>query len=112
MRLAMAPATTLLAMLVLAAACVASPPWTGEMETVEQLTRAPGLPADFGPGRVGTRTVVLLVIDGVRPREVFLGVEQERAMRSGMGAQEIVSADRLMPNLHRLLSTRAAALGA
>ena len=62
------------------------------------------------PGR--DRTIVLVAIDGVRWQEVFLGVDPKLARRQRFRRDEIVGARELMPNLHRLLETRGAAVGA
>jgi hypothetical protein len=44
--------------------------------------------------------VVLIAIDGVRPDEVFEGVDTVLAGEQDLPAAERVSAERLMPNLH------------
>lgn len=64
-------------------------------------------PPPSGP----TRSVVLVTIDGVRPREIFIGPDSERAGRRGLPAWARASADRFLPNLHRLFIEGGAALG-
>ncbi len=57
-------------------------------------------------------SVVLLTLDGVRWQEVFGGVDAAQAQAHGLAAHERLSAERLMPNLHRLIALDGAALGA
>jgi hypothetical protein len=56
--------------------------------------------------------IVVLTLDGVRWQEVFEGVERDRARAAGLPEEAVVSAARLMPNLHWLITTRGAAVGA
>lgn len=51
---------------------------------------------------------VVVALDGVRWREVFEGVEPERAARLGL---RVDAAGELMPSLHRLMETRGCSLG-
>lgn len=57
------------------------------------------------------QTIVLIAIDGVRWRDVFLGVEPNLAEAQGFRRDEVMSAATLFPNLHALAS-QGAALGA
>jgi hypothetical protein len=56
--------------------------------------------------------VVLVVLDGVRWQEVFAGADRALASERGMNPLAWASPRALMPNLQRLLDTRAIALGA
>jgi hypothetical protein len=56
--------------------------------------------------------VVLVVLDGVRWQEVFGGADRALAYERGMNPLAWASPRKLMPNLQRLLDTRAIALGA
>jgi hypothetical protein len=56
--------------------------------------------------------VVLVVLDGVRWQEVFGGADRALAAERGMNPLAWASARRLMPNLQRMLDTKAIALGA
>jgi hypothetical protein len=55
---------------------------------------------------------VLVALDGVRWQEVFQGVERSRATEQGMAEEEVVGAEKLVPNLHRLANVAGFALGA
>ncbi|MDP9150856.1 MAG: hypothetical protein M3O36_13070 [Myxococcota bacterium] len=55
--------------------------------------------------------VVLIVLDGVRWQEVFAGADHPLARRFGAHVPEW-SASALMPNLHRLIDSKGAAIGA
>jgi hypothetical protein len=55
--------------------------------------------------------VVLVVLDGVRWQEVFGGADRALANDRGMNPLAWASPRKLMPNLQRLLDTRAIALG-
>lgn len=57
-------------------------------------------------------TIVLVTIDGVRWHEVFDGVDPRLAESHGLPAASVLSAAELTPNLHRILATHGAALGA
>lgn len=61
-----------------------------------------------GPPR--TDRVVLVVIDGARWQDIFVGVDPARAQQAGMTAEEVVSAEELTPNLHAL-ALRGVGLG-
>jgi hypothetical protein len=52
--------------------------------------------------------VVLVTIDGVRANEVFDGVDPALASRFGLSPEEILSARKLTPHLHRLMSAGVA----
>jgi len=56
--------------------------------------------AEATPAR--TENVVLVTLDGVRWQDVFHGVERARAEAAGLDKSAMLSADELMPNLHRL----------
>jgi hypothetical protein len=72
--------------------------------------------AAFCPGdpcaAARAETVVLVAIDGVRWREVFEGVDRERALAAGLADAAALGPDGLMPNLHWLMRARGCALGA
>jgi hypothetical protein len=57
------------------------------------------------------KTLVLIALDGVRWRDVFEGVERERALVQGMPESRIVDGATLLPHLHALMA-EGAALGA
>lgn len=57
-------------------------------------------------------TIVLVTLDGVRWHEVFEGVDAKLAASHGLSPYEVVSAAELTPNLHRIVATHGAALGA
>jgi hypothetical protein len=56
--------------------------------------------------------IVLVTLDGVRWHEVFEGVDARLAAAHGLSPSEVVGAADLMPNLHRIVATHGAALGA
>jgi hypothetical protein len=56
--------------------------------------------------------VVLVALDGVRWQDVFQGVDPTLARRKGMASHEVLRPEQLMPNLHDIVVTRGAALGA
>lgn len=56
--------------------------------------------------------VVVVVLDGVRWQDVFEGVDPKLAQDKGLAPHEVVRPEQLMPNLHEIVSTRGAALGA
>lgn len=68
-------------------------------------------PAQRPPPAPRTDRIVLLVIDGLRWQEVFLGVDPLLGGRAGLPREEIVDAEVLAPNLHAL-ARRGVALGA
>jgi Metalloenzyme superfamily len=57
-------------------------------------------------------TIVVVALDGVRWHEVFEGVDAVLAASHGLSPSEVVSAAELTPNLHRIMATHGAALGA
>lgn len=62
------------------------------------------------PERAHAQTVILLVIDGIRPQEVFSGVDPKLARKHSIdGPPE--PASELVPNLHRLATQAGAAVG-
>ncbi|HVW24429.1 MAG TPA: hypothetical protein VHC69_03625 [Polyangiaceae bacterium] len=69
-------------------------------------------PTLSGSGEPASRTVVLVAIDGVRWQEVFGGVDPKLAAKKGLEPDELIDAARLVPNLHRLITTDGAAIGA
>lgn len=101
---------TVVAALLGAAGCATEgpPPATHPDLRTAAASRLVVAPAEQRPAR----TVVLVALDGVRPDEVFEGVDHELAQEQGLGPSEIVAADQLMPNLHWILATRGAAIGA
>ncbi|MCS6900538.1 MAG: alkaline phosphatase family protein [Polyangiaceae bacterium] len=58
-----------------------------------------------------TRSVVLVVLDGVRWQEIFLGTDRAQLRKIGASSTDALSAEQLLPNLYRLIS-RGFALGA
>jgi hypothetical protein len=58
------------------------------------------------------RAVILLTLDGVRPRDVFLGVERQRALDAGLEEGAVVPARELMPELWSLVERQGVFLGA
>jgi hypothetical protein len=56
--------------------------------------------------------IVIVTVDGVRWHEVFEGVDRALAEAHGLPPSGVVSAAELTPNLHRIVSTQGAALGA
>jgi Metalloenzyme superfamily len=56
--------------------------------------------------------VVIVTIDGVRWHEVFDGVDPALAEAHGLPPSGVVGAAELTPNLHRIVATHGAALGA
>ncbi|MEP7051839.1 MAG: alkaline phosphatase family protein [Pseudomonadota bacterium] len=56
--------------------------------------------------------IVIVTLDGVRWHEVFEGVDPKLAKERGVAEGERVSATELMPNLHAIIATHGAALGA
>jgi hypothetical protein len=65
-----------------------------------------------GSGRLESRTVVLVAIDGVRWQEVFDGVDAALANEKGLAPSERLDAPHLVPNIHRLMTTDGAVVGA
>lgn len=57
-------------------------------------------------------TAVVIVLDGVRGREVFDGVDPKLARLYGLPARRVVDAHTLVPNLTRLYTELGAAIGA
>jgi hypothetical protein len=68
--------------------------------------------ASPAPGGTSTRSVVLVVLDGVRWQEVFLGMDRTQLRRIGAPVAEALSAEQLLPNLYRHVIARGFALGA
>jgi len=58
------------------------------------------------------RSAVLVVLDGVRWQDVFLGVDPDLANRYGVPPEDRVDAAHLVPNLHRLMTEEGASIGA
>jgi hypothetical protein len=56
--------------------------------------------------------IVLVTLDGVRWHEIFEGVDPVLAKERGIPEGAVVSAAELMPNLHAIIATHGAALGA
>jgi len=62
------------------------------------------------PTHAHADTVIVLVIDGIRPQEVFSGVDAKLARKHGIeGPPQTAAA--LVPNLHRLATQAGAAVG-
>lgn len=91
-------------------------------ETDELLVREPGLALALAPApapvpaaeRQGP-AVVLMVLDGVRWQDVFVGADPHLAPRSTPGDPKSptpLDAAALMPHLHSLVAERGAAIGA
>lgn len=78
-----------------------------EATAVEVPERVPLEKRPAAPNRV-----VLVVIDGVRWQDVFLGVDPELARTYLLPAKEVVPVEALVPNLHRLATGEGAAFGA
>ncbi|HQP35496.1 MAG TPA: hypothetical protein PLI95_09960 [Polyangiaceae bacterium] len=78
----------------------AQPPWT-HGDACEPAEPAPSI--DVG--------IVLIALDGVREREVFVGVDPSLARRNGLASHRIVEADRLLPNLRSLVRERGFLIG-
>ena len=57
------------------------------------------------------QTIVLVALDGVRREDVFGGVERDLALEQGLRESEWLSAEALMPNLHKLIAASGVALG-
>ena len=72
-------------------------------EPVERVSVEKRTPA---PGRV-----VLVVIDGVRWQDIFGGVDPDLARTYLLPSREVVGADVLVPNLHRLATREGLAYG-
>lgn len=71
-----------------------------------------GRPSDLEPPNSSpTQSVVLVTIDGVRPREIFVGADPALAGRAGLPAWARGSAEEMLPNLNRLFFKEGAALG-
>jgi len=56
--------------------------------------------------------VVIVALDGVRWQDVFEGVDPVLAQKKGLAPHEVLRPEQLMPNLHDIVWTRGAALGA
>jgi hypothetical protein len=96
--------------------CVGRPPTPGIVETglslEGALTESPATaPLTVSTGVQEPHSAILIVLDGVRPREIFEGVDPGLAKRSGLTPAETEGAERLMPTLH-LLMQQGMALGA
>jgi len=78
-------------------------PLDGELGTRASASSRSSLPAV---------AVVVVTLDGVRWHEVFEGVDPRLAASHGLSASEVVGAAQLTPNLHRIVATHGAALGA
>ncbi|MGH7294015.1 MAG: alkaline phosphatase family protein [Polyangiaceae bacterium] len=112
MRAASAARWASTALLSLVASCVAP------READQTVRRAPGAAATLVAGRTTFRrdsrdadeaAVVLVVLDGVRWQDVFVGSDPTLAAAAKIPARP---ADALMPHLHALIADRGAAIGA
>jgi hypothetical protein len=99
-----------LALLCVVASCV--PP----REVDESLRRSTALatrsatgPEPGAPAETDEPAVILVVLDGARWQEVFVGADPQLSAEAGVPAPH---ADALMPHLHALVAERGAALGA
>lgn len=103
------------------------PAWASRSRLGKRLTRAALGIAAFAlassvlatPRRAATSAappvplqVVVVTLDGARYQEIFQGVDAALAARSGVPKEKVVSAERLVPNLHALMHEYGAALGA
>lgn len=100
-----APRGALLGAAALGCVSIAGAPPSGPIESPAPLA---ALPPPAGTPR--TDRVVVLVVDGLRWQEVFLGVDPLLAGIAGLGLEEIVGPNELAPNLHAL-AQRGVALG-
>jgi hypothetical protein len=97
---------------------VACSRWTGRWDAVppDPAAATPPLLAvapAAGPREAPqTHAVVLVVLDGVRWQEVFLGVDRAQLRRIGAPTTGALSAEQLLPNLYRRVIARGFALGA
>ncbi|MEI9938761.1 MAG: alkaline phosphatase family protein [Pseudomonadota bacterium] len=66
----------------------------------------------FSQSTAPSLTIVVVTLDGVRWHEVFEGVDAALAASHGLAPSEVVGAAELTPNLHRIVATHGAALGA
>lgn len=73
---------------------------------------APALALRPAPEARETHAVVLVVLDGVRWQEVFLGADRAQLRRTGSPSDGALSAEELMPNLYRHIIARGFAIGA
>ena len=71
--------------------------------------RATQVPASLYEAQ--TRSVILVVLDGVRWQEIFGGVDADLALSHDMAKDEVVGPEQLMPNLHALAGRRGVVLG-
>lgn len=80
--------------------------------TPDRPDRLPRFPASalHAPTREPTRNVILVTLDGVRWQDVFYGTDP--VLGKGLPADEKLSADALLPNLYRRLSSDGVIVGA
>jgi hypothetical protein len=88
--------------------CVAQPPRHLDVPS----SSATDVPAPRLPAEPSALSVVLVVLDGVRWQEVFMGVDPAEARKKGLSPTEVVGAAALMPSLHDVLIAHGVAVGA
>lgn len=73
-----------------------------------------GAPIDLGAKKLGaeTRQVVLVTLDGVRWQEIFHGTDPALAVEAGLPPKRVLSAEQLLPNIHRHFFVGGVAIGA
>jgi hypothetical protein len=80
------------------------------------IVAAPKEHADRAPGSVRPAeqpvAIVIVTLDGVRWQEVFAGVDPALAAAHGVGAEQVLPARQLLPNLYAIIDGHGAALGA
>ena len=104
----------------------ARPQWSGGLARLALLVpfvlpsclAAPAMPARGSPPEIALprgeedRAIVLITVDGARWQEVFNGVDRAQAAQAELAQAEVVDAEELTPNLHRLARERGLMLGA
>jgi hypothetical protein len=83
-----------------------------EAPAAERSAATPLTPAVGTCRELASHTVVLVAIDGVRWQDVFNGVDRKLADKKRIPLQDRLDAAHLVPNLHRLMTTDGAAIGA
>jgi hypothetical protein len=92
--------------------CLASLTMSVEAPAAEPSVPALPAPVVSAHHELASQTVVLVAIDGVRWQEVFGGVDRRLAVKKRVPLQDRLDAAHLVPNLHRLMTTDGAAIGA
>ena len=91
-----------------AMSCASAPPPESRATTASSPAPRPPTTASPRP----PHSVVVVAIDGVRWQEVFRGVDPALGAAQGVPPEAMDSAQKLMPNLHGLLASDGAAIGA